>query len=239
MKLFGATHLITVLIVLSVITLVVGIARYKGVETARKWGRRIGIGLPIYYLLESIFRYTEFHVEFIVLLPFEICSILFFIGAYAYLTGSVIAAEIVYLWTCAGTIHTLITPTPDDIFPSIEYARYFVSHGLLIFNAFYMLIALGVRITFKSVLRAYGAFLGWMVFVGMIDWIFDRNFMFLRAKPYVSSAMDWMGPWPAYLITGQSLVIVSFLIWWGVAVLIRRKFPVAVSTETGSGKILD
>ena len=226
MKLFDATHLITVLIVLGVITFVVGVARCKGVETARKWGRWIGIGFPIYYLLESIFRYTVWHIEIIVLLPIELCSILFFIGAYAHLKRSATAAEIVYLWTCAGTIHTLITPTPDDIFPSIEYVRYFLSHGLLIFNAFYILIALRVSITFKSVLRAYGAFLGWLLFVGLIDWIFHRNFMFLRAKPYVASPMDWFGPWPIYLFTVQILVIASFVIWWGLAVLIRRKFPV-------------
>jgi hypothetical integral membrane protein (TIGR02206 family) len=225
MKLFGATHLITVLIVLGVITFVVGVARCKGVGKARKWGRWIGIGLPVYYLLESIFRYTVSHTEFIVLLPFELCSILFFIGAYAHLKKSKIAAEVVFLWTCAGTIHTLITPTPDDIFPSIEYSRYFLNHGLLIFNAFYILIALGVPITFKSVLRAFGAFVGWAVFVGLIDWIFNRNFMFIRAKPYVPTFMDLFGPWPIYLFVNLAVIFVSFVIWWGIAVLIRRRFP--------------
>ncbi len=233
MKLFGATHLITVLIVLAIISFVIGVARYKGIESARKWSRWIGIGFPVYYILESIFRYTVSHTEFIVLVPFEICSILYFIGAYAHLKRSRIAAEIVYLWTCAGTIHTLITPMPDGGFPSIEYFRYFLSHGLLIFNAFFIVIALGVSITFKSVLRAYGAFLGWMVFVVLINWIFDRNFMFLNAKPYVQSPMDWFGPWPIYLFTGQTLVIGSFSIWWGIAVLIRRIFP-AASDEPAS-----
>jgi hypothetical integral membrane protein (TIGR02206 family) len=226
MKLFGATHLITVLIVLSVITIVVGVARCKGVEKARKWGRWIGIGLPVYYLLESIFRYTVSHTEIIVLLPFEICSILYFIGAYAHLKRSKIAAEIVYLWTCAATIHTLITPTPDGIFPSLEYTRYFLTHGLLVFNAFYIVIALGVPITFKAVLRAFGAFLGWMAFVGFIDWIFDKNFMFICAKPYVPTPLDLFGPWPIYVFVGQAGIFVSFVIWWGIAVLIRRRFPV-------------
>jgi hypothetical integral membrane protein (TIGR02206 family) len=116
----------------------------------------------------------------------------------------------------------LITPTPVEAFPSVQYVRYFAHHGILILNGFYVLIALAVPLTFRSVLRSVIVMQAFEILVGIFDWISGQNFMYLREKPPSPTIMDLLGPWPYYLIGLEFLAVALFFFWWGVAVLVRK-----------------
>jgi uncharacterized membrane protein YwaF len=85
---FGLLHLVTVAIVLTVIAAVVAWGRRVPATQARAIARGLGVILVVYYVVEGVVRVTLLGVEPVLLLPMELCSALFFIGAYALYTHS-------------------------------------------------------------------------------------------------------------------------------------------------------
>lgn len=226
---FGLLHLVTVALVLSVIALVVGWGRAIGVERARRGGRVIGAALLVYYVLEGFLRVGYMGVPPMLLLPCELCNALFFIGAFAFFTGRPIAFEVLFFWTFAGTVHALITPTPLEGWPSLEYVRYFASHGILILAAGYAVIALDRPMTWGSLLRAAIALQLFEGLVGVVDWALDQNFMYLRRPPPSPTLIDALGPWPLYLLSLEAVAIASFAVWLGILSVSRRALPIRVA----------
>jgi hypothetical integral membrane protein (TIGR02206 family) len=211
---FGLTHLLAVLVVLSAIVL------------GTSWGRRrpharapraFGVVLVVYYLLECLFRVWVLGVPAVLMWPFELCSILFFIGAFAYWADDDRAFEIVFFWTFTGPLHALVTPTPGADFPSPEFFRYFATHGLLIFSAVFAILTRQRVPTFRSVARAFLALQAFELVVGGIDALSGQNFLYLRQPPPSPTLFDALGRWPWYLGSLEAVAALSFLFWFGVA----------------------
>ncbi len=229
---FGLVHLAAVSVIASVITLACAWGRRVGLERAKRGGRALAIVLLAYYAIECVVR-LQLGVQPIILLPLEICSILFFVGAYAYWSGSEPARDIVYFWTYAGTHHAMITPTPAEGFPSVELVRYFACHGLLILSAVYGVVALDWRPNLRSMVRAFLALQAWEIFVGVIDWASGQNFLYLRHPPPSPTLFDQLGPWPWYLLSLELVAALSFGFWLG-AVSLYGRLITARATSRGA-----
>ncbi|MGE0790906.1 MAG: TIGR02206 family membrane protein [Sandaracinaceae bacterium] len=228
---FGPLHAVTVAIVLGVIALVVGAGRRVGVERAKTGGRALGVLLLAYYIAEGCLRTFHMGVPAMLMIPGEICSALFFIGAFAFLTQNRVAYEVLFFWTFAGTLHSLITPTPLEGWPSLEYVRYFTTHGLLILSATYAVLALDRDMTRWSLVRAAIALQVWELIVAGVDLLLDQNFMYLRYPPPSPTLIDALGPWPVYLVSLEVVALLSFAVWLAILTLVRRVLPVREPTD--------
>lgn len=222
---FGLTHLVTVLVVLAVIAGTAWAGRRAGPERARLGGKALGVTLLVFYAVEGFVRVTWLHMPPVLLLPFELCNILFFVGAFALLTDHELAHDVLFFWTFAGTTHSLITPTPLEGWPSVEYVRFFASHGILVLAATYAVVALDKTVTGRSLLRAAIALQVWEIVVALVDVALDQNFMFLRRPPPSPTLFDALGPWPVYLVSLEIIGLASFALWLGVHGLVRRALP--------------
>jgi len=222
---FGLLHLMTVAIVLTAIVFVVTYARRGSLARAHAMGRAIAVGLLVYYVIETTVRVAYLGVPFAHNLPFEICNALFLIGAFALYTRHPIALEVTYLWAFAATLHALITPTPGEGFPSVEYVRYFMAHGLLVMVGTFAVLALDAAITWWSLLRAAIALQVFELLVAGVNFVLDQNFMYLRRPPPSPTLIDSLGPWPIYLVSLELVGIASFAIWVAVAMGVRRVLP--------------
>ena len=139
---FTAPHLGAVAAITLVISALVAWGRRLPPPRAEQAGRAIGVLLIAYYLVEAAIRVQVLHVGAIEMLPFDLCSALFFLGAWAFWSGSPLAFEVIFFWTFAGTLHSLITPTPHAGFPDLNYFQYFTAHGLLMVSATYSAVVL-------------------------------------------------------------------------------------------------
>jgi hypothetical integral membrane protein (TIGR02206 family) len=208
------------------LTLVLTIRDRKRPERVRRRNAKALAGvLMAYYVVESIVRVTVLRMRVMDTLPFEMCSALFFIDAFALWTGNLIALEVMWYWTMAGPIHALITPTPRAGFPDLNYFQYFLAHGLLVFTAVYGTVALMPAPRKGGVWRSLVALVAFIVVVAGVDLVTGENYVYLRHKPPSPTLVDVLGPWPLYTLSGIGVALVSFSLWsipWVIASRVAR-----------------
>ncbi len=54
----------------------------------------------------------------------------------------------------------------------------------------------------------------WGFAAGLLDFAFGWNYGYLCSKPASSSLMDYLGPWPFYLLGLEVLSAINFLLLW-------------------------
>ncbi|MFW0780131.1 TIGR02206 family membrane protein [Rossellomorea marisflavi] len=143
-------------------------------------------------------------------LPFQLCSLSIYLCVIMLLTKSYRLFEVTYFASMAGALIAMITPELFYGFPHIRYFQFFIAHAAIILSAFYMIWMEGFHVRFTSVLRAFISLNAIAVVVYFIDRVTGANYMFLAHKPYNLSPIDYLGPYPWYLL---SLEFVSFFVF--------------------------
>ena len=144
------------------------------------------------------------------LLPLHLCDAAIFVAAWALFTLRPLACELTYFWGAAGTSLAVLTPDLSAGFPSPWFFTYFALHGAVIAAA--LLLPFGLDRPPRR--GAPGRVLLWTnlyaALVAAIDFGFDVNFMYLRAKPTHPSLLDAFGPWPWYLLGAEAFAWLAF-----------------------------
>ena len=141
-------------------------------------------------------------------LPLHLCEAGCFIVAAALWWRFRFAFEMSYFWGLGGTLPGLFTPSIPGHFPDAVYFQYYAEHGLLVLGALYMVIALHMRPAAQAVQRVFLATAAYTAAVALVDYITNGNYLFLRYLPPTKTALDYMGPWPWYILTLTVLALV-------------------------------
>jgi hypothetical integral membrane protein (TIGR02206 family) len=146
-------------------------------------------------------------------LPLHLCGILVITCPIMLVTKSYKIFELAYFLGLGGASQAILTP---DIgiygFPHYRFYQFFVSHGLIIFSILYMTFVHKYRPNFKSFLKAF-AFLNLILpMVGIINFITGGNYFFIARKPETASVIDFLGPWPWYIISLEAIGFIMLLI---------------------------
>jgi len=133
-------------------------------------------------------------------LPFQLCSLMIWVSAFALLTGGRRLYEITFFLGILGAMQALLTPNLDVGFPQFRYFHFFIAHGAIIGASVFLTATEGYRPTVASAFRA----LGWLhvlaIPAAVTNAIAGTNFMFLARKPNTASLLDLLAPWPWYLL---------------------------------------
>ena len=143
-------------------------------------------------------------------LPLHLCEAGCFVVAAALWTRARFAFEMSYFWGLGGTLPGLFSPSIPGQFPDPVFFQYYAQHGLLVLGAFYLVVALGMRPARQAVTRTLLATAYYAVFVGVVDFFTDGNYLFLRQLPPTRTFLDYMGPWPWYIVTLTLVAVVIF-----------------------------
>lgn len=152
-------------------------------------------------------------------LPFHLCNILTLVFPFALYYKARWFFGILYFWVFAGTLQAVITPDLREPFPHYIYFRYWWIHCGMISLVFYGLIVFKWKIYFKDLKNAMIGANVYLVFSLIINVVTGGNYFFTMRKPEAVSILDYIGPWPWYLGTGQIVMFVFFLlyylpVWW-------------------------
>jgi hypothetical integral membrane protein (TIGR02206 family) len=119
--------------------------------------------------------------------------------------------ELVYFWALSASLQAVLTPDLGQSFPDLLFLTYFTTHSGALAAA--CLLVFGERRTPRpgAVWRAYAMTAAVAALAAVGTLLTGGNYMFLRRKPAHGSLLDFMGPWPVYILVGAALGLVMFL----------------------------
>ncbi|MFH1067091.1 MAG: TIGR02206 family membrane protein [bacterium] len=118
--------------------------------------------------------------------------------------------EIAYFWGLAGTLQAVLTPDLSFAFPNPRFITFFVSHCGLIVAVLYLTLGAKMRPSRFSVLKVFGFTQIYLLVTFGVNKLFSANYGYLCAKPQHHSLMDYLGPWPFYILSMEILALILF-----------------------------
>ncbi len=201
-------HLIPLFVIAAGIALVLVVARWRRGPLVELGARVIAVGVVLAEFAWWILAIAQDRWSLQYNLPLHLCELCCFVLAAALWWRMQFAFEVAYFWGLGGTLPGLFTPSIPGHFPDAVYFQYYAEHGLVVLGALYLVLALGMRPAKGAVMRVFTATAIYAVAVWFVDLATNGNYLFLRYLPPTRTALDYMGPWPWYLITGTVLAIV-------------------------------
>ncbi len=146
-------------------------------------------------------------------LPFHLCDVAAICAGLALLTKRPLLCSLTYFWGLAATIQALLTPALSVGFPNMAFVMFFVQHFAIVAAAFYLPIVDGWRPRLPLWKAPFEAFAWSQVYLAIAmtaNWLLGTNFAFASRKPDNPSLLDYLGPWPWYLLGMEILALVLF-----------------------------
>lgn len=152
-------------------------------------------------------------------LPLHLCDLVLWLTIYTSFTLKPWSYDLVYYWGLAGT--TMAVLTPDVSTPVLSYLTlsFFAAHGGIVTTILFLTWSKQMRPRAGSMWRALLALHLYAGFVGLFNIIFDTNYFYICQKPGEASLLDYMGPWPVYLLVGD---VLGLLFFWLLSLPFRR-----------------
>jgi len=188
-------------------------AAQRKIAPGSRW---IRFGLAAALFVEGAAYYLSFvlHGErlFPYHLPLELCDASLWLIIIALCTLNRAIFDLAYYTAVAGASMSLLTPNLGEPLLSFITVQYFVNHGLIVAAALYLVWSRQARPRPGSVGRAMLWVNIYAAFVGIFDFIFKTDYMFLGAKPQALTLLTFLGPWPWYILTSEPVAFVLFLL---------------------------
>lgn len=208
-QLFGSEHLLILLSVPACAAALVTLQRRlpSGSMILR---RALAIALLINAAIYYGYLIAENEFAFPNHLPLELCDASLCLIILSLLIRNQMVFDLAYYGSLAGASMALITPNLWEPFPSFGTVQFFVAHGLIVAGALYLVWSGQARPGPGSVWTAMLGLNIYAAFVGAFDAIFKTNYMYLRAKPANPSLLDFLGPWPWYIVAVEGIALILF-----------------------------
>jgi len=221
---FDAQHLITI----GVIVLLCALFLWrvpKGSATTRKWlGRLLGSALLGYSVCLYIQQGITHTLSWDYSLPLELCNLVLMACIISLFWPNRFASEIAYFWGLGGVLQATLTPDLAQGFPSWNFLFFFWGHGATLMAIAFLLSDSEFKPRRKNILRMMIALNVYALAVGAVNAIIGSNYGYLCGKPAMPSLLDYLGPWPWYLLSLEVIAFLTFLILdllWRLLVWLR------------------
>ena len=211
---FGPDHLIYLVIILVVCTAFLIFAKKTfNKEKAVKVGRILGIIAIIHLFLEIPTLRLILGMPLATSLPLHLCNFGMIAVGIMLITRKQWAIDLAYFWALCGATQSLLTPDLQYIFPHPLAITFFTAHTIEIAGVLYAVIVLKMRPYWSSIPKVFAVTAGFALVIFPINYIHpDANYMFLKFAPVGGSLIDFLGPWPWYILSLIGVALVMFII---------------------------
>jgi hypothetical integral membrane protein (TIGR02206 family) len=163
---------------------------------------------------EELFRYAHDGIHFPGKLPIHLCTIALWMAVVACFTLAESAVEFSYFVGLPGSAVALLTPDLHAAWNSYDFIRYFFEHGCLLITVIVLVLGKIAPLRAGAAFRAHNMWFGYAVFLMLFNWAFGTNYLYLRHKPTNPTPLDYMGPWPVYILVVEATAIALFWLLW-------------------------
>ena len=172
---------------------------------------RIGCGVFLVAIAVLLHVYLIYHGRWNVQtsLPLQLCSLSGVLSGIVLLWRNQTAYELLLYWGIPGAFYSLLTPEMTQGSGGLFIYEYYISHGGIIFSALYLSIVVNMRPRKLSWLKIFFWSQFLLPVVGLADYYFEANYMYLRAKPEVENPFV-IGVWPWYIAGLEVAMLVHF-----------------------------
>ena len=224
-ELFGTGHIVSLAIMLAILAFLIGGWRDHDATTRRR-ARLVLAGILLlgevsWHGWNLAYGTWNIHEH----LPLHVCSISSWGTLYVLLTRSYRVYEIIFFIGIAGSSQTLLTPEAGIYgLPHFRAIQTLMAHGVIVVAMVYMTTIEGFRPTWSSVWKTMLLCNLYLLCVTGINVLIGSNYMYTLRKPTTSSLLDLMGPWPWYLLTGEIVALLLFVLLYLPFAVSDRKF---------------
>ncbi|MBX3166300.1 MAG: TIGR02206 family membrane protein [Candidatus Eremiobacteraeota bacterium] len=202
MSWFGLTHLAG----LAGIWLACLLLSRWGRQSRKAIDRFLLLNLIAYMVIAYSWRWSQLSLA--TCLPLHLCDFILFAACYLLCERrSQITFECIHLLSWTSSIWALITPDLPHDFPHYRYFEFFWGHGLIFVVLAHLQGGQGYRLSRDSWKGAAWGLQLWILLVGGLDYLFNWNYGYLMLKPPAGSPLDYLGPWPFYVLVADALVV--------------------------------
>lgn len=145
-------------------------------------------------------------------LPFQLCSVSLFLCIVMLFTKNYFLYEITYFTALGGAGQAMLTPELFYPFPHYRFFHFFIAHIVIILSPLYMTWIESYRPTIKSVWKTFAFINIYALFIFGINSILGSNYLWLREKPQAQTIIDFLGPYPWYIISLEFIALSIFLV---------------------------
>lgn len=213
---YGPSHL-TVLAIFAVGVLLVVLAgrRLRGTETEQPVRRAFAVAIVAIALPLQILQFTPDEWNLQTSLPFQLCDFGWLFAVHALWTRNRLSSTITYLWGITLTTQGIFTPDLASDFPEPRFLMFWGMHLLIVWAAFLVVPGLRILPTWRTYWQTIAITLVWAVSAYVFNVIADTNYGYLNRLPKNASLLDYLGPWPVYVVLEIAIVAVVWaLLTW-------------------------
>ncbi len=212
-QLFGTSHLL----ILAAIPLVAGFLAWW-TRHHPKHSRFMRYGLGVIILINEVVWYGyNIHngwFRFPEVLPLHLCDLTLWLTIIGAFTLNSRCFELAYYFGLAGTSMAILTPDVWAPFPSYPTIQFFLAHGLIVITLLFLTWGKMCRPQPGGVVRAFIFLNLYTIFIALFNVVFHTNYMYLCQKPLGFSILNYLGPWPLYIIASELVALTLFAMLW-------------------------
>jgi hypothetical integral membrane protein (TIGR02206 family) len=147
-------------------------------------------------------------------LPLQLCDLILWMIVVAMIWRVQFAFEFSFFAGTIGPTMAVLTPDLWEPFPSYPTVYFFLAHCGIVICVLYLWWSKTMRPLPGCLWRVMLALNGYAAAMGLFNWIFQTNYVYLCRKPDNASALDYFGPWPVYIVVGEFIGLAFFTLLW-------------------------
>jgi hypothetical integral membrane protein (TIGR02206 family) len=211
---YGPSHWAVIAVFAIGAVLLVWIGRRQTEAQARRLARVLAVVTAAIYAAMLIYTLIPPSIHWSV--PLRLTDLATVAAAYALWSQRHWAFALTYYWGLVLSVQALISPaleSPD--FPHYEFLAFWAVHLLVVWAAIYLTWGRGMRPRWSSYRFVVVVTAVWAVVTFTFNRIAGTNYGFLNWKPDTASLLDVLGPWPVYIFTATTLILIVWaLMTW-------------------------
>lgn len=188
--------------------------RWREQEAGHRFALGFAVAIPVFTVPFQVLQFLPDDYDIDTSLPLQICDLSWMVAVYALATRRRWSVALLYFWGLTLTVQAVVTPSLGQTFPDPRWFMFWGMHLLTVWAAVY-LVAFAGGPDWRGFRLTVAVTAVWAALVMAFNGIADTNYGYLNGKPESASLLDFLGPWPLYVVL-EVLILVG--VWAAMTV---------------------